>query len=273
MQITSLAIGGLFVLSLALIGVVVALAFMLRATRALNRQLVPREQNILADRERLWKLNDALAKMLASPDLTARLRITADAISGLGWQEATILLFERSPHGTFTTPLKISRTISNKPNVTTPDASVWQNRLSAVYPKREFGVAQYILAKPEQTAWNDEDVLFIPLRFSDGRLAGVIDLCEPIEGVRPTEERLRPLTILAATAPYRDTVAVFVSGQFDAKYGPRSEAVSVAARAAGMRASHVVSPGTAHDWHTVQWALTTQLGPIYQQLGVERPGA
>ncbi len=82
-----------------------------------------------------------------------------------------------------------------------------------------------------------------------------------------------PLTILAATAPYRDTVAVFVSGQFDAKYGPRSEAVSVAARAAGMRASHVVSPGTAHDWHTVQWALTTQLGPIYQQLGVERPGA
>jgi len=198
MQITSLAIGGLFVLSLALIGVVVALAFMLRATRALNRQLVPREQNILADRERLWKLNDALAKMLASPDLTARLRITADAISGLGWQEATILLFERSPHGTFTTPLKISRTISNKPNVTTPDASVWQNRLSAVYPKREFGVAQYILAKPEQTAWNDEDVLFIPLRFSDGRLAGVIDLCEPIEGVRPTEERLRPLTILAA---------------------------------------------------------------------------
>jgi len=79
-----------------------------------------------------------------------------------------------------------------------------------------------------------------------------------------------PLTILTAKAPYTDTTAVFVSGQFDTKYGPESDAVFAAASAAGMRATRATSPATAHDWHTVQWALRTQLGPIYRQLGVER---
>lgn len=78
-----------------------------------------------------------------------------------------------------------------------------------------------------------------------------------------------PLTVMAARAPYRDTVAVFITGQFDVKYGSESTTIYDAARAAGMRASYVVSPGTAHDWHTVQWALRTQLKPIYRQLGVE----
>jgi len=78
-----------------------------------------------------------------------------------------------------------------------------------------------------------------------------------------------PLTVLAAGAPYRDTVAVFVSGQLDAKYGAESDVVAAAARSAGMWVTRAISPGTAHDWHTVQWALRTQLGPIYRQLGVE----
>jgi len=82
-----------------------------------------------------------------------------------------------------------------------------------------------------------------------------------------------PLTILATRAPYRNTVAVFVSGQLDTKYGAESDTVFAAAKAAGMRATRQRSPGTAHDWHTVQWALRTQLGPIYQQLGVERLGS
>jgi len=82
-----------------------------------------------------------------------------------------------------------------------------------------------------------------------------------------------PLALLAAGTPYHDTVAVFVSGQFDAKYGPQSDAVSAAARDAGMRVTRAVSPGTAHDWHTVQWALRTQLAPVERQLGFEGPAS
>jgi S-formylglutathione hydrolase FrmB len=77
-----------------------------------------------------------------------------------------------------------------------------------------------------------------------------------------------PVAVLAAGAPYRNTVAVFVSGQFDAKYGPQADAVSAAARRAGMHVTRAISPGTAHDWHTVQWALRTQWAPIERQLGL-----
>jgi len=79
-----------------------------------------------------------------------------------------------------------------------------------------------------------------------------------------------PLALLTDGTPFRDTVAVFVSGQFDARYGPQADAVSAAARRAGMRVIRAISPGTAHDWHTVQWALRTQLAPIERQLGLER---
>jgi S-formylglutathione hydrolase FrmB len=89
-------------------------------------------------------------------------------------------------------------------------------------------------------------------------------------GSRAAYTAALPLSLLAAHAPYANTVAVFVSGQFDTKYGPQSDAVAAAARAAGMHVTRAVSPGTAHDWHTVQWALRTQLGPIERQLGLER---
>jgi S-formylglutathione hydrolase FrmB len=92
-------------------------------------------------------------------------------------------------------------------------------------------------------------------------------------GSAATYRAATPLALLAARAPYRDTVAVFVSGQFDTKYGPQSDAVSAAARQAGMRVTRAISPATAHDWHTVQWAMRTQLEPIERQLGLERGGS
>jgi len=80
-----------------------------------------------------------------------------------------------------------------------------------------------------------------------------------------------PEHVLTANAPYRDTTAVFVTGQLDAKYSAFSLQMSAAASAAGMHATRLVSPGTAHDWHTVQWALVHAAGPIYVHLGLERP--
>jgi len=80
-----------------------------------------------------------------------------------------------------------------------------------------------------------------------------------------------PGNVLAANAPYRDTTAVFVTGQLDAKYSAISVTMSAAASAAGMHTTRSVSPGTAHDWHTVQWALVHAAGPIYAHLGLEQP--
>lgn len=79
-----------------------------------------------------------------------------------------------------------------------------------------------------------------------------------------------PGAILRAKAPYTDTVAVFAAGQLDLKYGPVSLAMAAAARTAGVRVTHVISPGTSHDWHTVQWVLRNALTPIYRHMGLAR---
>jgi enterochelin esterase-like enzyme len=77
-----------------------------------------------------------------------------------------------------------------------------------------------------------------------------------------------PASLLAAHAPYRGTVAVFGSGQFDAKYGPGVDAIAADARSAGIATTRRVAPGTAHDWHTVQWMMSHAFDPIAVHLGV-----
>jgi S-formylglutathione hydrolase FrmB len=64
-----------------------------------------------------------------------------------------------------------------------------------------------------------------------------------------------PLALLASGAPYADTLGIFIAGQNDARFGAAAVTVSTAARAAGMTVHYELSPGTAHDWHTVQYAI------------------
>jgi S-formylglutathione hydrolase FrmB len=77
-----------------------------------------------------------------------------------------------------------------------------------------------------------------------------------------------PLGLLAAGAPYQDTIAVFASGQNDARFTPAAVTVAQAATAAGMTVHSIVSPGTAHDWHTVQYALRTGIPLLAAQWGL-----
>ncbi len=78
-----------------------------------------------------------------------------------------------------------------------------------------------------------------------------------------------PLALLAAGAPYSDTVAIFASGQNDARFAPGAVTVAQAASAAGMTVHSIVSPGTAHDWHTVQYALRVGIPILAMHWGLE----
>lgn len=64
-----------------------------------------------------------------------------------------------------------------------------------------------------------------------------------------------PLALLAAGAPYTGSLGIFVVGQNDSRFGAASVTVANAAHAAGMTVDHLVSPGTAHDWKTVQFGI------------------
>lgn len=77
-----------------------------------------------------------------------------------------------------------------------------------------------------------------------------------------------PTAILAAHAPYHATRAIFVVGGNDDRYLPWSEILASSATRAGMKSELLVSPGTAHDWHTVTWALANAIPLVATDLGL-----
>jgi enterochelin esterase-like enzyme len=80
-----------------------------------------------------------------------------------------------------------------------------------------------------------------------------------------------PSAIFAAHAPYADMKAIFAVGENDARYLPWAKTLNADAAQAGMKTELLISPGTAHDWHTVIGAWTTALPQIAIDLGL--PGA
>ena len=77
-----------------------------------------------------------------------------------------------------------------------------------------------------------------------------------------------PAGLLSAGTPYADTLGIFAVGQTDTRFDGAAVAVSEAARAAGMTVHYMQSPGTAHDWHTVQFAIRQSLPLLYARWGL-----
>ena len=77
-----------------------------------------------------------------------------------------------------------------------------------------------------------------------------------------------PLALLKAGAPFNDTLGIFAVGQNDTRFGTHAIAISEAARLAGMSVHFLQSPGTAHDWHTVQYAIQQALPLLYARWGM-----
>lgn len=77
-----------------------------------------------------------------------------------------------------------------------------------------------------------------------------------------------PQRIMARTAPYPDTTALFIVGANDAQFRGYAQTQVAAAKAAGMRTTYLESPGTAHDWGTVGFAIRSALPLIMQRAGL-----
>ncbi|MDJ0378023.1 alpha/beta hydrolase-fold protein [Cryobacterium sp. PH31-L1] len=82
-----------------------------------------------------------------------------------------------------------------------------------------------------------------------------------------------PSAILAAHAPYADLAAIFVVGDGDLRFLPGVHAIADAAHRAGVDSRLFESSGTAHDWHTVDYAWTTALPLIAARTGLLAPHA
>ena len=80
----------------------------------------------------------------------------------------------------------------------------------------------------------------------------------------------QPAALLRAHAPYAATLIVFGVGQNDLRYTGYAKTLVADARRAGVTTRLVISPGTAHDWHTVRYTLAHGFPSIAAHLGLGR---
>jgi enterochelin esterase-like enzyme len=78
-----------------------------------------------------------------------------------------------------------------------------------------------------------------------------------------------PRAVLAASAPYPDTVALFAAGENDRAYSASMRTVSAEAADAGMAVTTLVSPGTAHDWNTARYGFREGFEQLLPRWGIE----
>jgi S-formylglutathione hydrolase FrmB len=78
----------------------------------------------------------------------------------------------------------------------------------------------------------------------------------------------QPASLMAAHAPYANSLLVLGVGQNDAKYTAFAKALAADAEAAGMKTELLISPGTAHDWNTVRYTIERGFSAIAAHLGL-----
>ncbi|MCS5718646.1 alpha/beta hydrolase-fold protein [Herbiconiux sp. CPCC 205763] len=79
-----------------------------------------------------------------------------------------------------------------------------------------------------------------------------------------------PAAIMAAHTPYSDMFAVFGVGSDDSVYLPGVKTLYADAQAAGMTATYIESPGSAHDATTWAYVFKQGLGLIADHWGLNR---
>ncbi len=68
-----------------------------------------------------------------------------------------------------------------------------------------------------------------------------------------------PRHLMHTHGPYPDTLALIAMGELDSRFGPEAREIAGYASAAGMKVHLLVSPGSAHDWRTVHFAVEKSL--------------
>lgn len=80
--------------------------------------------------------------------------------------------------------------------------------------------------------------------------------------------RAQPAAMMAAHAPYEDSLLVLGVGQNDAKYTAFAKTLQADARRAGIAAELLISPGSAHDWNTVRYTFRNGFAAVAAHMGL-----
>lgn len=96
-------------------------------------------------------------------------------------------------------------------------------------------------------------------------------LREVFGGVQAAYDAVKPANIMAAKAPYPDSVAVYTAGADDTTFAPGARRLADASAAAGMQATFFAVPRAAHDAAALTGGLDEAFRILYPRLGLAAP--
>jgi hypothetical protein len=96
-------------------------------------------------------------------------------------------------------------------------------------------------------------------------------LAAAFNGDQAAYDAVKSANIMAAMAPYPDTVAIFTVGENDPTYIPGAQRNADAAQAAGMQVTYFVVPGAGHVVDALNGGLEKGFEVLYPRLGLSAP--
>jgi PAS domain S-box-containing protein len=225
------------------------------------------------------------AAMIHTPKLQERLHAILSAIQSLGWRRVVLSVRNaqldiEKPEDLVTVGLTDEEEKSLWNNRRT--GKVWQERLGPEFERFKISEFYYVpwedpfvqekfgtgivlshLKREEMIDWNPDDLLYAPLRLSDGRVVALISMDDPIDGRRPTKESLAPLELFLHQAAVAIENAQLIE-QFEAKVEERTrdliEAQSKLLKAERLAAIGELAGMVGHDLRN---PLTSIAGAVY----------
>jgi PAS domain S-box-containing protein len=153
------------------------------------------------ERDRLQQLHVITTALQQTRDLPTRLRVIARGVRLVGWQRVAVILFDEKLAITHLVmdedrpedEKRIRKELGkHKPHHKIFDPEYASQRVGTAYMIRHPD-------QPTQAAWYTGDILFLPM-YSGMRVMGMIRMDDPLDGLRPTDESIRPLELFAQQA-------------------------------------------------------------------------
>ncbi len=157
-----------------------------------------------AERDRLLHLQVATRQMLEQTNMDANLHAAVEAIQALGWQRVRLALFEEgNGHVDKLFAAGLDREGQQTHTSMIVPGGTWQRLVNGELERhRDTGLYCLYIGDPHNPTWQAGDMLLAVLQVGQGDIVGLIRLDEPVSGLRPTPEALRPVDILANQIAY-----------------------------------------------------------------------
>jgi len=186
-----------------------------------------RQRELREISKKIANLMKSSTKIMQVKDMHKRLKVIAKAIQRFGWRRVVISLRDENLEGTELVTVGLTKEERKLLLERKAPGHVWRERLGPKFERFKMGEFYYLpwsdpwirehvhglppeaspdesityagvpskLSPEEMVDWHPQDMLYAPLRTPEGRIVGILSMDDPVDGKKPTREKLAPLEL------------------------------------------------------------------------------